>query len=175
MPRDSGRLPGRGKLACPRGELHCATAPSCERLYSPAGFSRLPALESAFRSDPRLERLGLDFLVSFLERARLRQPRNAEVLAELGSTYTKLGRFREGLAVDRELVRIAPSNATAHYNLACSLALCDELQAALDSLEAAVEHGYDDAHHLAHDEDLRALRSEPRFDALVKRLTDAKA
>jgi Flp pilus assembly protein TadD len=131
-------------------------------------------MESAFRTNPKLERLGLDFLADFLERARVRQPRNAEVLAELGATYTKLGRFRDGLAVDREVVALSPDNATSHYNLACSLALCDEVERALDALEEAVRLGYHDAQHLEHDEDLRALRNQPRFDELVKRLRGAK-
>lgn len=106
----------------------------------------------------------------FLELARVRQSRNQEILAELGSAYTKLGRHSEGLAVDRELVRLAPDNATAHYNLGCSLALCGETGAALDALERAVELGYDDAQHLEHDVDLRSLLGEPRFDALLARL-----
>lgn len=127
-------------------------------------------MDSAFRSNPTLERLGQEFLVEFLELARRRQPRNTEVLAELGCTYTKLGRYREGLAVDEALVGLAPDNATAHYNFACSLALCGQRNRALDELEKAVELGYDDAEHLTHDEDLRELRTEPRFDALVRRL-----
>lgn len=130
-------------------------------------------MDPAFSSNPKLERLGLDFLAEFLERARVRQPRNAEVLAELGATYTKLGRFRDGLEVDRELVALSPDNATAHYNLACSLALCDEVAGALDALEEAVRLGYDDPQHLVDDEDLSALRAEPRFDELVKRLRGA--
>lgn len=111
--------------------------------------------------------------MDFLERARRRQPLNSEVLAELGSAYTKLGRFQDGLAVDRRLVELAPDNATAHYNLACSLALCGALVDALDALDVAVERGYADAQHLQADEDLKALRDEPRFRELVRRLGSA--
>jgi len=131
-------------------------------------------LSSAFRSDPALERLGFEFLVEFLERARLRQGGNAEILAELGSAYTKLGRFAEGLAVDQQLVALAPDNATAHYNLACSWALCGELESALDALEVAVERGYDDAQHLLADDDLQALRAEPRFLELLRKLDSTR-
>ncbi len=146
----------------------------CDRHLASGVYSALwlapDAVDSAFSSDPVLERLGLEFLVRFLELARVRQARNQEILAELGSAYTRLGKHREGLAVDQELVRLAPDNATAHYNLGCSLALCGEVAAALDALERAVELGYDDAQHLEHDADLRALRREPRFDALIQRL-----
>ena len=41
----------------------------------------------------------------------------------LGGLYTKQGRIADGLKMDRKLVRLRPDNATAHYNLACSLAL----------------------------------------------------
>lgn len=115
-------------------------------------------------------RLGLEFQVAFFEAARRHRPADVEVLAELAHAYTRSGRFREGLAVDRELVRLAPENPTVHYNLACSLALCGEAQAALDALEAAVALGYSDAEHLASDDDLRRLRPEPRFAALLARL-----
>jgi Flp pilus assembly protein TadD len=117
-----------------------------------------------------LDRVGLEFLAEFLEVARRRHPENVETLAELGHVYTRLGRFAEGLDVDRLLVGLAPDNPTAHYNLACSLALCGDAAHALDSLEAAVELGYDDPEHLVADEDLRTLRDEPRFRALLTRL-----
>jgi cytochrome c-type biogenesis protein CcmH/NrfG len=120
-----------------------------------------------------LDRLGLQFLAEFLEVARRHRPENLETLAELGHVYTRLGRFTEGLDIDRLLVRLVPDNPTAHYNLACSLALCGEPGPAISALEAAVGLGYDDAAHLAADEDLRSLREDPRFRALLTRLGHA--
>jgi tetratricopeptide (TPR) repeat protein len=121
-------------------------------------------------ASPRFDRLGLEFLADFLGRAQRHRPDNLEALAELGAVYTRLGRYREGLAIDRRLVALDPANPTAHYNLACSLALCGEREAALDALEEALKHGYDDAAHLSSDVDLQALRDEARFLALVERL-----
>lgn len=118
-----------------------------------------------------LDRVGLQFMAEFLEVARRQHPEDLETLAELGHVYTRLGRYAEGLDVDRLLVQLVPDNATAHYNLACSLALCGEAPRAILSLEAAVRLGYDDAAHLAADEDLRSLRDEPRFRALLARLS----
>jgi Flp pilus assembly protein TadD len=120
--------------------------------------------------EARLDRVGLEFLAEFLEVARRRRPQDTDVLGELGAVYTRLGRYEEGLEVDRLLVALAPDNPTAHYNFACSLSLCGARAAALDSLERAVELGYDDGRFLAADEDLADLRDEPRFRRLVERL-----
>ncbi len=121
-------------------------------------------------SHPALERLGLEFLADFLGRARRHRPEDLEVLAELATTLTRLGRHEEGLSLDRRLVELLPDDATARYNLACSLALCRASAAALLELERAIELGYSDADHLLADEDLSSLRQEPNFLALVERL-----
>jgi len=118
----------------------------------------------------RLDLLGQEFLAEFLGRAVQRQTRNVSALAELGSVLTRLGRFEEGLEVDRRLVELAPGDPTVHYNLACSLALLGQVEPALDTLERAFELGYDDPTHLLEDEDLRGLRGSPRFRALLARL-----
>ena len=121
-------------------------------------------------SHPALERLGLEFLADFLGRARRHRPEDVEVLAELATTLTRLGRHEDGLSLDRRLVELLPDDATARYNLACSLALCRASAAALLELERAIELGYSDADHLLADEDLSSLRHEPNFLALVERL-----
>jgi Flp pilus assembly protein TadD len=83
---------------------------------------------------------------------------------------TRLGRLEEGLAHDRRLCELVPGDPTAHYNLACSLALLGHLEDALSELELAVELGYDDPAHLARDEDLVRLRGMQRFQDLIARL-----
>lgn len=121
----------------------------------------------------RLHRAGQGFLAEFLEVALRHRPLNVDALAELGHVYTSLGRHREGLEVDRRLVRLVPDNPTVHYNLACSLALVGDREEALTALEAAVEHGYVDVDFLLQDEDLKTLRGDPRFLELVERLREA--
>lgn len=131
------------------------------------------AQESLSLSTPlaqRLERLGLEFLAGFYAAETHRYPENVEALAELGHAYTLLERFEDGLAVDRQLVRLVPENPTAHYNLACSLALVGHTVEALDALEGAIARGYDDAPHMLADRDLESLRGETRFQELAARL-----
>lgn len=117
-----------------------------------------------------LDHLGNRFLEDFLEVEVDRHPDNIGALAELGQMCTRLGHWERGLAVDRELVRLVPGNPTVHYNLACSQALLGSTEAALDSLERAVELGYDDSDYMATDEDLVSLRGERRFRALLERI-----
>lgn len=123
--------------------------------------------------EQRIEHFGLEFLAEFLGRASARQPENIELLAELATLLTRLGRHAEGLAVDERLVELAPLDPTVRYNLACSLALLGREEAALDALERAHALGYQDAEHMLEDHDLDRLRPHPRFQELVKRLRAA--
>ncbi|MFN0243167.1 MAG: TPR end-of-group domain-containing protein [Planctomycetota bacterium] len=118
----------------------------------------------------QIDRLGWTFLADILEIETARHPGNLEALAELGHVYTRQGEYARGLAIDRRLVTLLPEDPTAHYNLACSLALLGSAAEALDELESAVRLGYDDAEHLTADEDLVSLRGDPRFVALLERL-----
>ena len=118
----------------------------------------------------RVEREGLIFLQGFYETERARHPENLAALIELGHVYTRQGRITDGLAVDRELVSQMPDDPTAHYNLACSLALSGAQDEALAALERATELGYDDPEHLETDTDLVSLQGNPRLLALLVRL-----
>jgi len=132
---------------------------------------------STFTLDPgvaeTLDRQGQEFLARFLGTALERQPRNLLILGELANILTQLGRYEEGLALDRRLVDEVPRDPLARYNLACSLALLCRLDEALAELENAVELGYDDAEFLRQDDDLANLRDVPRFRALIERLEGA--
>ncbi len=110
------------------------------------------------------------FDISFYESILRRDPSYAEVVEILGGLYTKAGRIADGLKMDRKLVRLQPENATARYNLACSLALMNRPKPALDTLAEAIALGYDDHGWMAGDEDLKSLRGHPRFEELLQQL-----
>ena len=118
----------------------------------------------------RVEKLSLDFLARFYETALARRPETTEALVELGHVYTQQGRLQDGLSIDERLVRLFPDDPTVHYNLACSLALLDRRDAALDALEKAVRLGYRDAGFMQNDPDLATLLEEERFTRLVARI-----
>ena len=111
-----------------------------------------------------------EFEMRFYESVLKRDSSYTEVVELLGGLYTKHGRIADGLRMDRRLVRLLPPNATAHYNLACSLALLKRKSAALRSLRHAVELGYTDLDWMQQDPDLDGLKRHPDFSALVKEL-----
>jgi Flp pilus assembly protein TadD len=117
-----------------------------------------------------LDRLGLEFLAGIFRVEIERRPENLDLRSDLGHLLTRLGRHQEALVVDREIVRRSPMCETAHYNLACSLALVGALDEAVTALERAIELGFEDGEQMASDEDLAALRDIPLFRALVLRL-----
>lgn len=112
----------------------------------------------------------IHFETRFLEAVHQRDPRFADVIEILGGLYTKQGRIADGLRMDRKLVRLRPDNATAHYNLACSLALSRRRTEALRSLEHAITLGYDDYDWMQQDPDLEGLKNHPVFRQLLAKL-----
>jgi tetratricopeptide (TPR) repeat protein len=112
----------------------------------------------------------LAFEVGFYEAVLRRDSNYADVIEILGGLYTKTGRIADGLKMDRRLVRLQPDNATAHYNLACSLALCRRKAESLRTLRRAVELGYRDFEWMSKDPDLEILQPQPQFRALLEQL-----
>jgi tetratricopeptide (TPR) repeat protein len=110
------------------------------------------------------------FEIGFFASVLKRNPGYVEVIEILGGLYTQHGRIADGLRMDRKLVRLKPVNPTAHYNLACSLALSKRKTAALRSLRQAVELGYRDLDWMEQDPDLEALKNHPEFRTLLGQL-----
>ncbi len=113
------------------------------------------------------------FEISFFESVHRRVPRYTEVIELLGGLYTKTGRIADGLKMDRKLVRLQPDNATARYNLACSLALSKRPSEALTILAQAIALGYDDADWMANDPDLASLQKRPEFLTMIELVRQA--
>jgi tetratricopeptide (TPR) repeat protein len=111
-----------------------------------------------------------EFEIVFFESVLKRDPSYTEVVEILGGLYTKHGRIADGLRMDRKLVKLLPANATAHYNLACSLALSQRAADALRSLRQAIELGYRDFDWMQQDPDLEGLKHRPDFLDLLAQL-----
>ena len=58
----------------------------------------------------------------------------------------------------------------ARYNIACCYAVTGQMDEAFAALDGAIDVGLEDADQVIHDPDLRSLRSDARFDAVVRRL-----
>ncbi|RRJ97019.1 hypothetical protein Ga0100231_002525 [Opitutaceae bacterium TAV4] len=113
------------------------------------------------------------FDIDFYESVLRRDSRYTDVIELLGGLYTKAGRIADGLKMDRKLVRLQPGNATAHYNLACSLALIGNADEAIKSLTTALERGYEDHEWMLKDDDLATLRPLPEFSRLLAQVKAA--
>jgi tetratricopeptide (TPR) repeat protein len=111
-----------------------------------------------------------DFEMRFFESVLRRDSTYTEVIEILGGLYTRHGRIADGLKMDRKLVKLQPANATAHYNLACSLALLRRKDDALRSLQQAIALGYRDYDWMLQDPDLEDLKTHPNFLPLLEQL-----
>lgn len=113
------------------------------------------------------------FEIGFFEAVHRRCPRYTDVIELLGGLYTKTGRIADGLKMDRKLVRLQPKNATAHYNLACSLALSERPLDALAALRTAVVLGYTDYDWMRQDPDLKPIAHDPAFAVILREVKQA--
>ncbi|MHC4321292.1 MAG: tetratricopeptide repeat protein [Planctomycetota bacterium] len=111
-----------------------------------------------------------EFTIWFLEGVLEKYPTYVECLMYLGNAYTATGMHEKGLEADLKLEKLRPKDPFVHYNLACSFSLMGMLSESLDSLEKAIELGYDDLVHLVNDSDLDSLRDEDGYKVLIVKL-----
>lgn len=112
-----------------------------------------------------------EFEVDFWEGVIESDPEYMDALSILGMLYTRRGEYERGLETDLRLARLAPLSPIIHYNLACSYSLLSRVSDALDALRQAIELGFSDFDHLEQDEDLEAVRMDPRYLDLISPLT----
>ena len=68
------------------------------------------------------------------------------------------------------ITRLLPDDPSAFYNLACSYSLLEQTEKAFEALELAAAKGYSDAAYMLEDPDLSAIRKDPRFEELLRRI-----
>lgn len=98
----------------------------------------------------------------------LRYPAHEQLRAQFisalreGDTLTMEETSRKG-------VKLLPDDPTWHYNLACSLAYFpNRSEEAFDELELAIDLGFRDDQTIAADNDLKRLKSKPRYRELLE-------
>ena len=117
-----------------------------------------------------LQLAGLRFQIAILEEALRANPDDTDTLRVLAHAYTGVGRLEEGLAADRRLVALLPTDPRVRYNLACSCALTERTDEALRVLAEACALGFDDLALLRRDRDLDRLRDDPRYREIERAL-----
>ena len=118
----------------------------------------------------RKETRDLDVEIGFLEGLVARDPGYIEALQLLGDDYTRRGRVEDGLRVDQRLKGLRPEDPDVHFNLACSLALARDFEAAADALCMAIELGYRDFRWLRRDPDLASFRRHKAYQRVRLRM-----
>ena len=133
----------------------------------------LPLAEPAKDAAERLAaKSQIDFDIEFFTGVLDRAPDCVDVLRCLGQLLSRKGLHPQAVEIDRRLAALCPSDAVAHYNLACSLARCGRQGDAIESLRLAFEAGYSDFEYLESDADLDTLRRMPAFRDLLARFMD---
>lgn len=107
------------------------------------------------------------FELGFFESLHKKMPRDVRVASILAHLYTETGRLTDGLRIDRKLVRLTPDDPTAHYNLACSLALRHRVSEAVCALRTAIVLGYTDFSWMCHDPDLANAHGSCEFRQML--------
>jgi len=126
------------------------------------------------KSLTRQEKRDLDIEIGFLEGVVKRDPAYVDALQLLGDSYTKRGKFNDGLEVDRRLANLRPTDALVQYNLACSYSLTNDYELAAQALECCLLLGYRDFKWLSEDPDLEALRNHSSFHRIRARIRRMK-
>jgi len=80
--------------------------------------------------------------------------------------------FAEAIEADARAAQLGFRPATSAYNTACSQAMLNQTDAAVNSLRQAIELGFTSYGHLESDEDLESLRGDPRFEALLDEIEE---
>ncbi|MAI43631.1 MAG: hypothetical protein CNB76_02510 [Puniceicoccaceae bacterium MED-G32] len=122
------------------------------------------------KSEQTVGDLALDFEFNFYVSLYKKLPNDKRLISILAELYTRHGEIEKGLELDRKLVEIDESNATAHYNLACSLSLVENFEEAICALRKSISLGYCDFNWMLEDQDLQALRTTEYFTQLKRDL-----
>lgn len=72
----------------------------------------------------------------------------------------------------RRALEQTPDNPLVEYNLGCLFALTGKKEEALQSIQAAVSHGFTDVNALKSDGDLKSLHGHPAFQSLLKTVSE---
>ena len=82
----------------------------------------------------------------------------------------RLGQRQEATERARRASTIDPGDSGVLYNVGCVHALAGSTDEALDHLDKAIQNGFGQREWVENDSDWDAVRNEPRFQALLRKL-----
>lgn len=110
-----------------------------------------------------------EFEIEFLENLVKEKPDYVEALIALANVYTKSGKYKKGLEIDKRLSNLRPEDPIVFYNLACSHSLLNHVRKAVKALDKAIRLGYDDVEYMLEDSDLENIKNRSEFKKLLKK------
>jgi tetratricopeptide (TPR) repeat protein len=99
-------------------------------------------------------------------------PEDSRALYMAANGLVALGEDERGLDLARQALAIDPAEPMVLYNVACVQALAGRAEEAMASIEQSVRTGLNQLDWLKNDSNLDLLRSDPRFQALVRYLEE---
>jgi tetratricopeptide (TPR) repeat protein len=105
--------------------------------------------------------------LSFLMRSTKLNPRCTDAWYDLGVTLSRLKQRKKARSCLVKVVRQNPKYVWAYYDLACLDALEHKPNAAFQNLDKAIALGFGDIRYLSRDADLRSLRHDARWNAML--------
>ena len=151
-------------------EYHWSPEPYLARAYSDEN----PQLDERGRAvaaaDAARDRGDWPAAVAAYRALTASDPQDGHSWLNLGLSLHLGGDLPAAAVAHEKAAAFAEVRPRALFNLACAQARQGDGDAALASLEGAVEAGFRDGAYLAAEEELASLRQEPRFQALVERL-----
>ena len=118
------------------------------------------------RKDKQSKNREVEFEISFYEKILEKRPNFVDALKVLAELYTKSGRYKKGLQLDKRLTGLLPCDSVVYYNLACSYSLIGDIDNSLKAICKAIDLGYDDFSYMNSDPDLNNLKQDRRFEDL---------
>lgn len=101
-------------------------------------------------------------------------PTDVQVQSMLADSYARLGRHDEALAEIAPAQERAPTNVRVQFRAALVYEIVGRRERALEALGDALAAGYS-KYKVCHSDDLKELRSDPKFEGLVKGGCEAEA
>lgn len=106
-------------------------------------------------------------------RALLNADKNdAEASLQLARILHDQKRYREAIPLFEQASKGTAQRANALYNLTCALALTGEKDRAIETAARAIDSGFKYRAQYEQDEDLVSVRDDPRFKALMAKLSN---
>jgi hypothetical protein len=115
------------------------------------------------------------FEIEFFEAVLRRNPCLVEAVRVHAHNLAAARLDSRALFWDCRHARLRPDDPIPHYNIACMLARLGQIDEAFAALDRAIRLGYPLRRRILRDPDLRPLRDDPRYPALVRRLVRGRS